>query len=140
MPNDASLSSHKLQHADVLVFATDGVWDNLSSQEVLDQVSASMIRREAWANQGQQGIRVGKNLAQLTKPRSGTDKGGGCRSLQAQLAVDITSKAKAASINTKRDGPFARAVQEAFPDERFAGGKVDDICVVVAIALDTKEP
>lgn len=34
-PGDASVTSHQLRHGDVLVFATDGVWDNLSPTEVL---------------------------------------------------------------------------------------------------------
>lgn len=56
-------------------------------------------------------------------------------SLQALLAVAIAGEAKMASLNTKVDGPFAREVQKFYPGEDFHGGKADDICVVVAIAV-----
>ncbi|KAI9719194.1 MAG: hypothetical protein M1828_006287 [Chrysothrix sp. TS-e1954] len=140
MPADASLSSHQLRHADVLVFATDGVWDNLTSQEILDQVSSSMIRTRAWLTPDFCGVQVSEKLPELTTSRLPTKTENGSQSLQAILATDITAKAKAASVNPKRDGPFAKAVQQAYPGERFAGGKVDDICVVVAIALDESMP
>ena len=56
-------------------------------------------------------------------------------SLQAALAVAITGEAKLASLNTKADGPFAKEVQKYYPHEEFHGGKVDDICVIVAIVV-----
>ena len=40
-PKDANVSQHSLRHGDVLVFASDGVWDNLSSQDILRIVLSS---------------------------------------------------------------------------------------------------
>jgi protein phosphatase PTC7 len=57
-------------------------------------------------------------------------------SLQSFLAVGITGEAKAASVNTKIDGPFAKEVQRYYPHENWRGGKVDDICVVVAVVCE----
>jgi protein phosphatase PTC7 len=34
------------------------------------------------------------------------------------------------------DGPFAKEVQKYYPNEDWRGGKVDDICVVVAIVVE----
>ena len=55
--------------------------------------------------------------------------------LQTLLAVSITTVAKTASLDSKRDGPFAKEVKKFYPGEDYHGGKVDDICVVVAIVV-----
>ena len=136
MPGDASMSSHNLRHGDVLVFATDGVWDNLTSQEVLDTVSSSMVQSGAWTDPAGEGVRIGKALPLLTSENIARQGEGSADPLQLRLAIDITKKAKSASVNAKRDGPFARAVQQAFPQERWHGGKIDDICVLVMIAIE----
>ena len=120
------------------MFATDGVWDNLSSTDVMKLVSRYMIGFNGWVD-GKEGIGPSDQLGVLTteggigKERENT--------LQALLAVAITGEAKAASENTKLDGPFAREVQKYYPDEDWHGGKVDDICVVVAVVVrDNSEP
>lgn len=136
MPGDASISSHKLRHGDVLVFATDGVWDNLTSQEVLDVVSTSMIGNGAWTAPNGEAVQVSKALPYLAAESIAKESSGSTTPLQVKLAIDITKKAKDASVNAKRDGPFARAVQQAFPQERWHGGKIDDVCVLVVIAID----
>ncbi|KAL8946225.1 MAG: hypothetical protein Q9222_007351 [Ikaeria aurantiellina] len=135
-PRDASVTSHQVRHGDVLVFATDGLWDNIGSGELLRLVSRHMTGFKAWKT-GEQGMRVGKNLHALTQ-EGGIPKQYE-NTLQTLLAVAITGEAKAVSQNTKRDGPFAKEVQKFYPHEDFHGGKVDDICVVVALAVDAKE-
>jgi len=134
-PKDASVSGHQLRHGDVLVFATDGVWDNLSSLDLLKIVSRHMTGFQAW-EAGEKGLTVSENIHALTQkggiPKKYED------SLQAALAVAITGEAKLASLNTKADGPFAKEVQKYYPHEEFHGGKVDDICVVVAIVVKDK--
>ncbi|KAL8734036.1 MAG: hypothetical protein Q9166_001797 [cf. Caloplaca sp. 2 TL-2023] len=135
-PRDASVTSHEVRHGDVLVFATDGVWDNLSSNELLQIVSRYMTGFQAWQASGK-GTTVGKELGTLTK-EGGIPKGKE-NTLQTLLAVAITGEAKAASQNSRRDGPFAKEVQKFYPHEDFHGGKVDDICVVVAVVVDASE-
>jgi protein phosphatase PTC7 len=135
LPKDASVTKHSLRHGDVLIFATDGVWDNLSSQDILRIVSRLMVGARAW-EPTEEGIRVGERLTFFTMtapPPAGTQ---GIPSLQSFLAVGIAGEAKAASINTKVDGPFAKEVQRYYPEEDWRGGKVDDICVVVAIVVE----
>ena len=132
-PNDASITSHQVRHGDVLVFATDGVWDNLSSADLLKIVSRNMTGFDAWKI-GKDGLGVSDQLKILTQA------GGIAKehenTIQAVLAVAITSEAKMASVNSKVDGPFAREVQKFYPHEDFHGGKVDDICVVVAVVIE----
>ncbi|KAL9055506.1 MAG: hypothetical protein Q9162_003503 [Coniocarpon cinnabarinum] len=135
MPADASLSSHRMHHGDVLVFATDGVWDNLTSQEVLDVVSSTMTHSGAWTAPDGHAVQVSPTIPYLTAETL-SKEGHGMLPLQTRLAIEVVRKAKDASVNVKRDGPFARAVQQVYPQERWHGGKIDDICVLVVVAID----
>ena len=134
-PKDANVSHHSLRHGDVLVFATDGVWDNLSSQDILRVVSRLMVGARAWEHTPD-GIQVGSELRHFIEIDDASSGAEEIPSLQSFLAVGITREAKAASVNTKKDGPFAREVQKRYPFEYWRGGKVDDICVMVAIAVE----
>ena len=132
MPKDASVTTHKVRHGDILVFATDGVWDNLSPTDLLKIVSKQMTGFGAWVT-GDRGTEISKKIHELT------EEGGIAlqteNSLQTTLAVNIVGEAKSASVDLKRDGPFAKEVHKNYPYEEWHGGKVDDICVVVAVAV-----
>ena len=131
-PRDSSITNHRVRHGDVLVFATDGVWDNLSSVDVLKIVSRYMTGFDAWST-GKNGLGASHKLDALTQT------GGIAKehenTIQALLAVAITSEAKMASQDTKLDGPFAKEVHKFYPHEDYHGGKVDDICVIVAVVV-----
>ena len=131
-PRDANVSDHQVRHGDVLVFATDGIWDNLSSEDLLRIVSGHMTSFQAWKI-GDKGMEVSDHIRAMTV-EDGLPKQPG-NTLQTLLAVNITTVAKTASLNSKRDGPFAKEVKKFYPGEDFHGGKVDDICVVVAIVV-----
>lgn len=135
-PRDASVTSHEVRHGDVLIFATDGVWDNLSSSQLLKIVSEDMSTLNAWQTGGK-GTIVGNDLEALTK--EGVIPSKEDISLQTRLAKVIARKAKAASQDRRRDGPFAKEVQKFYPHENFHGGKVDDICVVVAVVVGAND-
>lgn len=115
-PKDTNVSQYSLRHGDVLVFASNGVWDNLSSQDILRIVSRLMVGTRAWEHTEDR-ISIGSSLPQFIltdDSKSGADE---IPSLQSFLAVGITGEAKAASVNTKVDGPFAREVQKYYPNE-----------------------
>ncbi|KUI66378.1 hypothetical protein VM1G_02034 [Cytospora mali] len=140
LPRDADESRHSLRHGDVLVFASDGVWDNLFNQDILRIVSSAMQGSGAWINGEAGGIRVRPDLSAYTEvspdgPEGGDGKG---VTLQSLIATQVTGAAKAASINTKLDGPFAKEVKKYYPGESWRGGKVDDICVVAVVVSETK--
>ena len=133
-PAHAELAEHMLRHGDVLVLATDGVWDNLNSQEVLNIVSLQMRTFGAWEITRERGLVVTEKLASLTLPGS-LDEKKPQQTLQGAIAAAVAGEAKLASLNDKRDGPFAKEVQRHYPDEGFHGGKVDDICVIVLLPV-----
>ncbi|KAG9245428.1 phosphatase 2C-like domain-containing protein [Calycina marina] len=135
MPKDANVSFHALRHGDVLVLASDGCWDNLSASDILRIVSRLMVGARAW-EQTDNGIKISPRLHSLIEADDGKSGAEGIQSLQNYLAIGITSEAKSASMNRKRDGPFAREVQRYYPIEHWRGGKVDDICVVVAVVVE----
>ncbi|KAH7086707.1 phosphatase 2C-like domain-containing protein [Paraphoma chrysanthemicola] len=136
LPKESSVTHHKVRHGDVLVFATDGVWDNLSPQDALGIVSRQMVDLGAWVERNG-AIEVGQDLAKLVQ--AGLAKQAGKSSLQAKVAVAIAKEAKETGLNTRRDGPFAKEVQKAYPGENWHGGKPDDIAAVVAIVLEAPQ-
>lgn len=138
MPSDAEVSRHRLRHGDVVVFATDGVWDNLFNQDILRIVSEAMIKKGAWVGSDQGGTTVTPDLSSVTEPPAAEASGKTAGTLQGAIAIEITRAAKAASVNTKLDGPFAKEVKKYYPHERWRGGKVDDICVVAVVVSENK--
>ncbi|KXH26479.1 5-azacytidine resistance protein azr1 [Colletotrichum simmondsii] len=136
-PKDADVTRHDLRHGDIIVFATDGVWDNLFNQDILRIVSNVMTTTGAWL-MTKNGVRVVDNLKPFTKPAEDASERPSAKflTLQSVLAAEITSAAKSASLNRNVDGPFAKGVQKYYPQENWHGGKIDDICVLVLIASD----
>ncbi|KAI1265924.1 protein serine/threonine phosphatase 2C [Xylariaceae sp. FL1019] len=134
-PKDADVTQHNLQHGDILVFASDGVWDNLFNQDILRLASRLMTGIGAWKT-SDDGIQVADNLRRFTQA---VDSAKRPVTLQSALAIEIVGAAKAASTNQRLDGPFAKEVQKYYPQENWHGGKVDDICVVVAVVSDSSK-
>ena len=175
LPDAADESTHTVRHGDVLVFATDGVWDNITPEEILKIVTRRMRDYNAWTLKQRRPLSpqtdsstshfmgstlrdvhdsrlVGEitaagptKLQQLTTPSGkplvrvqlehGTEERMTGGDLQSALAISVVGEAKAASLDTKRDGPFAKEVRKHYPLEEYNGGKVDDICVVVAVVV-----
>ena len=134
-PEDSNNTSYEVRHGDVIMFATDGVWDNLSAPELLKLVSRQMNGFHAWKT-GEKGTTVSERIHDLTQsggiPKQHED------TLQTMLAVNVVGETKAVSMNAKRDGPFAKEVQKFYPNEDYHGGKVDDICVIVVIVVQNE--
>jgi protein phosphatase PTC7 len=145
LPRDAAVSTASLQHGDVLVLATDGVFDNLNNQEILKIVTSRMLLTGAWVETSGDGIGASSNLDALTQfgglglpspSSSSISKSAGYNSLQGLLAASIVGEAKLASVDVRRDGPFAKEAQRYHPGHWYRGGKVDDICCVVVVAVE----
>lgn len=143
-PADANISRCELAHGDVLVLATDGVWDNLSPEDILRTTCRIMVGMGGWLlRPGGGAVDVSPGFATLAKrlPSSASvleeveEFGDKVGDLSAVLASVITQEAKEASLNQKRDGPFAREMQRLYPEENWRGGKADDICTLVVLAV-----
>lgn len=134
-PKDADVTQHNLKHGDIVVLASDGVWDNLFNQDILRIVSRLMTSIGAWQT-SDDGIRVVDNLGRFTETDASAQR---IVTLQTAIAVEIAAAAKAASVNQRLDGPFAKEVQKYYPQENWHGGKIDDICVVVLVVSDNNK-
>jgi len=138
-PSASDITHHNLRHGDIALFASDGLWDNLSAMEVLKIVSSVMEKQGHWkASAKAESPETAVNddslrALQPTRPEE-ADK-----DLAGHLAYAVMREAKLLSHDQKRDGPFAKEVHKAFPGEPYHGGKVDDICVVVCVAIQDKE-
>lgn len=163
-PRDAAVSTLSMQHGDVLVLATDGVFDNLNNQDILKIVTGRMLATGAWTESSKNAaIRPSEELQALTapgglhrtspspspSPPSSSQSSPSSTSsitpvphlqnhptLQALLASSIVGEAKLASVDMRRDGPFAKEAQRYYPGHWYRGGKVDDICALVIIAIE----
>lgn len=155
-PGDAVVTNVQMQHGDVLMLATDGVFDNLNNQDILKLVTSRMILTGAWTAAPDVAVDVSDSLVALTVPgglaetfqppsSSESTKDDQDRlskrlestlTLQSLLAASIAGEAKLASVDFRRDGPFAKEAQRYYPGDYYRGGKVDDICALVLVAVD----
>lgn len=130
-PPEAAVSSTiEIDDGDVLIFATDGVWDNLAPQAAL--AVYRQVMKQSHTRQHSDGpARSATRLAPVTDPRRREDVS------QAALATAIAAEARAASLNRRRDSPFSTQLRELYALD-VTGGKVDDICVVVVIPVQNE--
>ena len=141
LPMDADVSEIALRRGDIVIFATDGVWDNLFHQDILHTVNHVMGVHGAWEHSDDSlgddscdngGVRVSNSLEKLVAPSSQYSSNKS-QSLQRQLAIELVDAARLAASDTKRVSPFAKGSRQAWPEDPWQGGKMDDICVVVAV-------
>ncbi|KAL4969283.1 type 2C protein phosphatase PTC7 [Aspergillus stella-maris] len=156
-PRDAVSTNLTMQHGDVLMLATDGVFDNLNNQDILKLVTSRMLYTGAWT--ASTGIEPSDSemLLRLTgpeglssiispsnsksasgksnKPATASNPHDASYTLQSLIAATIAGEAKLASMDHRRDGPFAKEAQRYYPGDYYRGGKVDDIAVLVIVAV-----
>lgn len=129
-PKDAHITRHMVQHGDVLILATDGVWDNLTSENILEVTNRIMIMNDLW-QESEDGLRVQNNISGA---KAGGAEKSSTKTIEAALASAIVREAKMASLDRRRDGPFAKRSRKEDPYYAWTGGKIDDICVVTLVA------
>jgi protein phosphatase PTC7 len=135
-PKHAALSQHQLQHGDVVMYATDGVWDNLSEEELVAIIAEQCESAGIWQDSNKLS---NKHLALSTSESTDSARSKQGRNLQVAIATAVVNAAKKAGLDDDRDGPFAKEVQKRYPHEEFHGGKHDDVAVIVLVALETSQ-
>ncbi|KAH9845714.1 PTC7-2C protein phosphatase [Teratosphaeria destructans] len=138
-PSQADIEKHSLKHGDIVMFATDGVWDNLSAQDTLAIVTKVMEEHGYWFKS--HNFPGAETMLNDTMIRSlpTTLKGQQEQYLPGAIATAVMRAAKVAGLNQRRQGPFAKEVKKMYPNEPWEGGKPDDIAVVVAVAVQDVE-
>lgn len=117
-PSDAQRFSVTVEKGDIVILASDGLFDNLYDEDILD-----IVRHHVSAHT----ITAGKSKA----PR--------IVNLEPQTISDALAKrAKSISEDSRNvNSPFqSRAIQEGL---YYQGGKADDISVLVAIVKDSED-
>ncbi|KAL3475390.1 protein serine/threonine phosphatase 2C [Aspergillus californicus] len=158
-PCDAITTNLHMQHGDVLLLATDGVFDNLNNQDILKLVTSRMIYTGAWTAStspntgivpaprerlkqltGSEGLAAldssKSESAKKTKPATASNPHDHTYTLQSLIAATVAREAKLASMDLRRDSPFAKEAQRYHPGDYYRGGKVDDIAVLVVVAVE----
>lgn len=137
-PSQADVTRHRVKHGDIVVFATDGVWDNLSAQDTLGIVTRVMEEGGYWGTVSSvtETLLNSELISSLPEKIEGHDQES---YLPALLATAIMREAKVAGLDRRRDGPFAKEVNIRYAQEGYSGGKPDDIAVVVCVAVDGAE-
>ncbi|KAI6824656.1 protein serine/threonine phosphatase 2C [Hortaea werneckii] len=140
LPKDADVEHHQVRHGDIVLFATDGVWDNLSAQDVLQIVTKVMEEHGYWFRShnfpGAEALLNASRISQIARSLSPERKEEMENFLPALLAQAVMREAKVAGLDSRRNGPFAKEVNMWYPQEGWQGGKPDDIAVVVGIAVE----
>ncbi len=134
VPRQAEVVKQRVKHGDVVVVATDGVWDNLSAQDALGIITRVMVEHKYWVNGDKETLLDAAHIAALPTSLSGSKEHE--EYLPGLIATAVMREAKAAGLDRRRDGPFAKEVMAKYPGEGWEGGKPDDIAVVVCIAVD----
>ncbi|KAK5126961.1 hypothetical protein LTR85_008319 [Meristemomyces frigidus] len=138
MPEHADIEEHQLKHGDIVLFGTDGVWDNLSAQDTLAIITRVMEEYGYWfKSHNFAGAETMLNETMIRSlPKALDRKEEQERYLPALLATAVMREAKTAGLDRRRDGPFAKEVNMHYPQEGWQGGKPDDIAVVVCVAVE----
>jgi protein phosphatase PTC7 len=142
-PADGESLVLPVQNEDLIIVATDGLFDNLDETDILAIVEAwdreDLERRRAampFASSGASTATACSGGAGGSSPPptglvlvDGTSKG------SEGLALRLARTAREYSLNKMRDGPFAHLAKEN--DIMWGGGRPDDVTVLVARVTTT---
>jgi protein phosphatase PTC7 len=124
-PTAADVSRFPLRPGDVVVFASDGLFDNMEEEEVVGIVGA-------WAREGVAPARAAVAAASVAAGAAGASAAAApfLRGLASRLAL----RAKELSQMRDRDSPFAKLAKDHDQPWKH-GGRPDDVMVVAALVL-----
>ena len=121
-PATAQTFTVVLEAGDIVLLGTDGLFDNLSDADILDE--AFKHANESSSGGGVDGGEAGETRA-IDACRS-LD----LRRLAVKMASSLVEMAYFKSVDKRADTPFSMSASEAF-DIVYRGGKKDDVTVVV---------
>lgn len=115
LPSDSDVSRYDLKHGDVVIFATDGVTDNVFVHDILRLVISHMENTVSWYRDEDGELQCSANL-------SGGDI----------LAQSLVRLAYRNSIDPNYASPFSFSLRQSLATYAL-GGKTDDITVMVML-------
>jgi protein phosphatase PTC7 len=148
-PSDADTASIPIMPGDIIVIATDGLFDNVDLDEIVDVMSD--WETEWFPRSASGGVEGGNDVkyryaGNTSNAGSGTEGGvgggvgggvdsgdGGVSAMQA-LSQRLVTLARVYSLDKMRDSPFALLAKEN--DILWSGGMPDDTTVLVARVME----
>uniref|UniRef100_V5EW44 Protein phosphatase n=1 Tax=Kalmanozyma brasiliensis (strain GHG001) TaxID=1365824 RepID=V5EW44_KALBG len=124
-PKDAAAWDCTLQHGDLIIVGTDGLFDNVDAKNEIPQF-AKFIKE--------------KHHASYTARHAGADKADKQDSLEEDrefvqvLATNLVEYAKICQNSTTKQSPFER--EAARYGIHFPGGKIDDVALVCCLVIE----
>ncbi|OQS01555.1 serine/threonine protein phosphatase Azr1 [Achlya hypogyna] len=108
-PEKAFLTHHTVEAGDVIVVGSDGLFDNVFDNEILDEAN--------------------RFLRPLFKSSSDAPSPAALHQAMIDLSYSLTLMANAFAHDESRDSPFSKLAREGY-GYQFSGGKVDDTTVM----------
>jgi serine/threonine protein phosphatase PrpC len=121
-PQDSMQTRVELQPGDVVVAATDGLWDNVHLDEILTILQEPRGALKPCVSHGYEY----------------EDRGGDVRQHAYEYAVNLAHRAFELSLDPSWRSPFAVESCLELQAADFIGGKPDDITVVVAEVVESR--
>ena len=124
-PSVADQYELNLEVGDVIVTASDGVFDNLFNREILDIIEGYKRERYALKRQFKCGLRGPPCL--LSDPDE-------ARELARRICRAARAKVDDGEVGKRVETPYQRKFKKTY-NSQWGGGKADDISVVVTFAV-----
>lgn len=119
-PSNADLFSCRLRDGDIVLAATDGFWDNVSTSEVLQLVAfIRQKHRTAWIDR----------MGDISHDELAEE-----RDLASVIAHNLLQYALMCQFSTTKTSPFER--DAARHGIHYPGGKVDDVAILTALIVE----
>jgi protein phosphatase PTC7 len=115
LPSDSDVARYDLRHGDVVIFATDGLTDNVFVHDILRLVISHMENTVSWYRDEDGELQCSANL-------SGADA----------LAQNLVRLAYRNSVDPNYESPFSFSLRQSLATYAL-GGKTDDITVMVML-------
>lgn len=128
-PADADTASIPIMPGDLVILATDGLFDNMDLEDVV-QVVTAWEQEKAAKNSSNNNNNKATDMTQTQKSTQNLD--------MYDLAYKLVTVSREFSLDRKRDGPFALLAKEN--DILWSGGMPDDTSVVVARVVKDVSP
>jgi protein phosphatase PTC7 len=109
-PADSMISEHQLNLGDIIVLATDGLFDNSFPSDIVHGIQTELASGR-------------NNMASISRIKL------------SQVARTLVTEARGYAKNTRRQSPFAKGYS-ASTGQRVTGGKLDDITVITSLVIN----
>ncbi|KAG9402540.1 hypothetical protein AC1031_007150 [Aphanomyces cochlioides] len=125
LPNNAFVTTHSLQHGDIVIVGSDGLFDNVFDEEILAEAEKYMNDVFEAHQEYKAQLEHGDDI---TKPLP-KDVQASVKKAMEDLSFALTDMANKFAHDSTRESPFSKLAREGY-GYRFSGGKVDDTTVV----------